>query len=169
MADIIISKKFAVSSILICTNRCTKTACHMAWSTCLIHTQIPINPAVHAMIKISDHIMTICCSILVIRFCHAAAHSEHRCKHVALSRWMECTAFASHQLHGRVELMCHGKCLKMVAGIPVECNSFEHIYGLIIDNCLCKFHDTFFIVIPDIQTNLICKTCFFKRRIHIIA
>ena len=142
----------------------------MARAAVFVYEEVPVDPAVHAGVQVSDHIVCIICGVKVIDvlWCLEVHRSETTVAKTDSARHVKGTALGKHEGFVRVFLFHQLNSLEVVAGIPVECDTGYHVHGLLVKDGQNVFDHTLFVVIPDEDADLVRQTCFFHLRIQII-
>ena len=111
----------------------------MVRSADFIQHKVPVDPIVHAVVQIPNDIVCVLFGMAQgVSGCRAIACQFH-------------TALAVHQHQIRVIFFYHGKGVKMIAGIPVICNTGNHVFCRLIYDISRSLVRSLFVMIPDIQ------------------
>ena len=107
----------------------------------LVQDQVPVQENVHTLIQISDDVMGILLRVRQMILRAVSAEFDAR--------------FGQQKLLLREAFPDHTERFKVIAAIPMECNAGNHVVCLCIDDGLRPFKGPFFVVIPDIDFDVI--------------
>ena len=120
---------------------------HMVRASLLVQHQVPVDPAVHAVVQVADDVMGV---LLRVKHIPAGIFPEAGKLHAA---------FAVHQLQSGIVLPHHGKRLEMIPRIPVVGRALDHGFRSPVHDGAHALIDPLLIVIPDIDAHMAETVC----------